>query len=141
MKLEVRSTLAGHGREIKSITGFRLGDRQYLASGGADRTVRIWDLQDDQEVGTLVGHTGTVNVVTSLTFEGQAYLISGGSDRTLRVWDPASATTVLSIPLYHPVLDCTCVGLTVATALSAGVLALDLHAAGLQHRPEHRRRG
>jgi WD40 repeat protein len=128
--LTVRETLIGHEREIRTVTGFTLAGSQYLASGGADRTVRIWDPWTGHEVAALAGHTGTVNVVTALELGGRMYLLSGGSDRTLRLWDPTTQATVLSIPVYHPVLDCTAVGATLAVALSAGVLAIDLRPGG-----------
>jgi WD40 repeat protein len=128
--LSVLRTFTGHAREIRSITRFSLGGTQFLATGSADRTVRMWDTQTGRDIAAFVGHTGTVNVVTSVDLGGRTYLVSGSSDRTLRVWDPATEATVISVPVYHPVLDCTSVGYTIAAALSAGVLTIDLRLAG-----------
>jgi len=60
-------------------------DGQRLATGGTDRTVKIWDLTTGQEILTLKGHTA---MITSLHFvsEGRR-LMSADMNGTVRVWD------------------------------------------------------
>ncbi len=59
-------------------------DGQVLASGSADRTIKLWDWQNEDELCTLTGHT---NYVVSLAFSpvGQV-LASGSMDNTIKLW-------------------------------------------------------
>lgn len=59
--------------------------RQYLASGGFDQTIQLWDLQTGESFQVLRGHTGGV---WSLAFspDGQT-LASGSDDQTIRLWN------------------------------------------------------
>ncbi len=63
-------------------------DGHYLASGGKDKTIRIWDILDANHptVAVLTGHSGEVAHVSFLNRE---QLISGGGegDGTLRTWN------------------------------------------------------
>ena len=59
----------------------------YVATGGSDNTIRIWDLVQQQEIERLPGHTGTVS---SMIASNQT-LFSAGFDTTIRQWTVASA--------------------------------------------------
>ena len=59
-------------------------DGRWLAGGGADRTVRLWRLPDQQGVATLTGHIGGVSAI-AFSPDGRL-LASGGLDRTVRLW-------------------------------------------------------
>lgn len=58
-----------------------LGD-QFIASGGSDNLIRLWDRKTLEEVHSLVGHRGTI---TSLCYDGNL-LYSGSYDTELRIW-------------------------------------------------------
>lgn len=60
-----------------------------MASGGADDTVRLWDVQTDHQIGTpLAGH---VDHVTSVAFSPDSNTLASGSiDGTVRLWDVAT---------------------------------------------------
>jgi hypothetical protein len=67
-------------------------DGRKAASGGADSTVRLWDLKAGKQQRQFDGHNGPVWTV-AIAPTGQRVL-SGGFDRTLRLWDPASGKEI-----------------------------------------------
>jgi len=80
---EVVPPLKGHTFVVRMVAFSPDGQR--LATGGTDRTVKIWDLTTGQEILTLKGHTA---MITSLHFvsEGRR-LMSADMNGTVRVWD------------------------------------------------------
>jgi WD40 repeat protein/TolB-like protein len=60
-------------------------DGQWLATGGADGVVRIYDATTGKRVHELKGHAKPVPTVAF--HPSERLLISGGTDKTIRVWD------------------------------------------------------
>ena len=59
-----------------------------MASGGADKLVRLWDPVTGQQTGTLHGMTETV---TEVAFTCDAkYVLASGADQAVRMWDLSS---------------------------------------------------
>ena len=85
-------------------------------SGSRDKTVRLWDLDPDHEVGMhrLEGHAAAVFAVALA--QGGRIALSGGEDKTVRIWDVANRRAD-GAPLVHD-------GAVVALATSAGDSAL-----------------
>ncbi|WP_322763155.1 pentapeptide repeat-containing protein [Frankia sp. Cr2] len=63
-------------------------DGTMIASGGDDRTVRLWDTATGQQIRTLTGHTGRVRSV-GFSPDG-TMIVSGSSDHKIRLWNTAT---------------------------------------------------
>ena len=67
-------------------------DGKYVASGGNDFTVKIWDATTCQLIHSLTGHS---NVIADLAFSPDGKrLASTSTDNTVRVWDVATGRVV-----------------------------------------------
>jgi hypothetical protein len=75
-------TLRGHTNTVLRLAYSPDGRR--LASGSADRTVKVWDLGTGQEVLSLKGHTHLI-WATAFSPDGRQ-LASASEDHTVRVW-------------------------------------------------------
>uniref|UniRef100_A0AC35THA9 WD_REPEATS_REGION domain-containing protein n=1 Tax=Rhabditophanes sp. KR3021 TaxID=114890 RepID=A0AC35THA9_9BILA len=59
---------------------------KYLATGGSEGIIKIWNLETLEFVSNLLGHSAAVtSLVFRLGVEGQ--LFSGSEDRSIRYWD------------------------------------------------------
>ena len=76
-----------------------------LATGSADRTLRIWDPQKGtlaepaSLVQTLYRHTGTVTAIASI----QGYILSGSTDCKIHLWRATAKRTALLYPTHEHV--------------------------------------
>ena len=77
-------TLRGHTNRVESAAFSPDGQRIVSASG--DRTIRIWDAQTGEQIGSpLTGHTGGVESA-AFSPDGQR-IVSASGDNTIRIWD------------------------------------------------------
>jgi WD40 repeat protein len=60
-------------------------DSRRLASGDADKTVRLWNTRTGREVFVLRGHSGPV---TSIAFSREGSRLATGGEDGVRLWDP-----------------------------------------------------
>jgi WD40 repeat protein len=67
-------------------------DGRCLASGGLDRTLRLWDRATGQELRAFYGHEGFVRAL-AFSPDGQ-WLLSASEDRSLKLWEVASARKI-----------------------------------------------
>ncbi len=72
----------GHSGNVLSVAF--TGDGRLLASGGADRTVRVWSTEDGEQLASYSGHGHPVRSVVFAP-DGRS-LFSGGGDGTLLRW-------------------------------------------------------
>ncbi|XP_057754064.1 U3 snoRNP-associated protein-like EMB2271 [Arachis stenosperma] len=65
-------------------------DGRYLATGGLDRHVHIWDTRTREHVQAFPGHRGPVSCLAFR--QGTSELFSGSFDRTIKIWNVEDRT-------------------------------------------------
>jgi WD40 repeat protein len=87
---ESRAILIGaHEGKVLASTGYVDDGTQMIATGGADRLVRLWDPGSPEPVRlALTGHQSEIRGLVSYESEGTVRIASAGAGGTLRVWDP-----------------------------------------------------
>ena len=83
--------LRGHERGVDAVAFSP--DRNILASGSFDSTVRLWDLETREEIATLRHQGGVISLAFSFY---ESTLASRGWDGTILVWDMSPYVTPLT---------------------------------------------
>ncbi|TFK70950.1 WD40 repeat-like protein [Pluteus cervinus] len=79
--------LASHTSCVNSLA-FSSGDGRFLASGGDDLSVKIWDFHDENVDKPVTSFTGPSGNVFALSFSAtNRYLLSGGTDDIVLKYD------------------------------------------------------
>ncbi|HEY3026718.1 MAG TPA: caspase family protein [Pyrinomonadaceae bacterium] len=65
---------------------------KWLASGGADNQIKLWDVASGRELRSLNGHTGWIKSL-AVSSDG-LWLASGSNDRTIKVWNVTTGMEV-----------------------------------------------
>jgi WD40 repeat protein/tRNA A-37 threonylcarbamoyl transferase component Bud32 len=81
-------TLRGHEGEVYCVAFSP--DGQTLATGGQDRTVKLWQCGSWQVRATLRGHGGSVRAL-AFSLDGRL-LATASEDHTVKLWDPVGGT-------------------------------------------------
>jgi WD40 repeat protein len=73
----------------------QLNGRPVAVTGGAEHTVRIWDLTTATPIGSpLTGHTAPVSAVACTMIGDRPVAVTGSWDSTVRIWDLTKATPI-----------------------------------------------
>ena len=97
---EQLKTLLGHSNYVNCLA--YSPDGAILASGSADRTVKLWNPDTGRLIATWTGHSGEV-ISVAFSPDGQL-LASGGNDGLVRLWDLRSGQIVSTITNRAPYL-------------------------------------
>ena len=81
-----------HGSGVNSVTFSP--DGTLLASGSSDGTVKLWNVENHENIATLEGHTRGVN---SVAFSIDSILASGSSDGTVKLWNVESHENIATL--------------------------------------------
>ncbi len=102
-----RTALEGHVGAVHDVCSVNFGGRVLLASAGADRTIRIWDLLTGQQQAVLEGHESAVYGVCPLA-SGRALLASAGADGTVRIWEFDTGRQYAVLPGHRSAVHDVC---------------------------------
>lgn len=84
-KLPSQQDVNGHTDEILALA--LSDDGHYLASGGRDRRIGVWDVQGD-EIKWIKGFKGHRDTISSLAFRKNSHqLYTGSHDRSIKLFD------------------------------------------------------
>jgi WD40 repeat protein len=110
----------GHSETIFSVAFSP--DGRKLASGSADQTILIWDLETGQAQRTLKGQQG-VNPVDSVSFSLDGKKLASGSRDGIKIWDITAGQVEKELDGSSPV-SFSPDGRTLAGRLRRGVVAI-----------------
>lgn len=79
----------GHEQDIYSLDF--ASDGRHIASGSGDRTIRLWDIQENQCILTLAIEDGVTTVAIS---PDNRFVAAGSLDKSVRIWDTQTGVLV-----------------------------------------------
>lgn len=101
-----------------------------LFSASSDKTIKIWDAQSLECLGTMTGHTSGINSIVLRGGGGGSSdptLISASNDHTIKLWDVSTSQVIHTIEgIDSEILDvCFGDGMIFASTYDARIIAFD----------------
>ncbi len=102
--LDQKQILQGHAGSVMDLL-FNETD-QWLVSGGSDRSVKIWNLEQGQLHRTYAHHTGIVYSTALRPSQSDStglpfYIATASTDQTVRIWQPEIGRMVRIVRNHH----------------------------------------
>ena len=88
--LSVARTFSGHTSHVNSLN--ISPDGEILASGSADKTIKIWDRYTGKIIRTINGHDSYINSI-AIHPDGKT-LASGSADKTVKIWNISASKEI-----------------------------------------------
>jgi WD40 repeat protein len=77
---------------------------RWMATGGFDKTIILWEAATGYQLLTLTGHDARVQSI-SFSLDGR-WLASGSDDKTIKIWDAVTFREVTTISGHHGSVQC-----------------------------------
>ncbi|ETO20610.1 G-protein beta WD-40 repeats containing protein [Reticulomyxa filosa] len=85
------NTFSGHTSIVRSIDYSIFDDCQFICSGSNDKTVRVWDVDNNKQIQSFNGHSSCVYCVKFSSYyyhnHRQNIICSSSGDKTICFWD------------------------------------------------------
>ncbi|ETO07761.1 hypothetical protein RFI_29629, partial [Reticulomyxa filosa] len=85
------NTFTGHTKAVLSIDYSTFDYCQFICSGSSDKTVRVWDVDNNKQIQSFNGHSNNVYCVKFSSYHyhnhRQNVICSSSIDKTIRFWD------------------------------------------------------
>jgi glucose repression regulatory protein TUP1 len=92
----IKHQFTGHEQDIYSLDFARNG--RLIASGSGDRSVRLWDLESNQQILNLSIEDGVTTVAIS---PDNRFVAAGSLDKSVRVWEVLTGNLVVRLEGEH----------------------------------------
>ncbi|GAA1886303.1 trypsin-like peptidase domain-containing protein [Asanoa iriomotensis] len=92
-----RTVLEGHSDAVYDVCAVPMAGRDFLASAGADGTVRLWDPLTGRVERVLAGDPGGIRGLWAVPAEGGTLLATAGDDGTIGVWDAGTGARLRTL--------------------------------------------
>ncbi|MEV0716854.1 trypsin-like peptidase domain-containing protein [Asanoa sp. NPDC050611] len=91
------TVLEGHSDAVYDVCAVPMSGREFLASAGADGTVRLWDPLTGRVERVLVGDPGGVRGLWAVPVDGATLLATAGDDGTIGIWDAGTGARLRTL--------------------------------------------
>lgn len=116
-----RDAVEAHSDTVMALCA--TSDGSLLASGGADKLVKLWETSSLREVGRLEGHSGHV---LALAFNADGSLLaSAGADKEIKLWEVKTRQQKLTIGPHPAALTALAWEGKIFAAAEDGVVRVD----------------